>query len=111
MSVQYRASPTYNQPLTVGNNTHKQWWRWFQGTELGTPPAAEATVTVTASPFTYIAPRGGFVIVHGGTVSAISFIRTGSYATGMTSGTFPVSLGDQLKITYASKPTVTFVPT
>lgn len=111
MSINYRASPTYAQPLVIEGNIHKSWWRWFQDTESGKPPDNELPVTVGVSPFTFMAPRGGFVIVHGGTVSVIAFKRSQSFVTGMTGGTFPVSQGDQLTITYSAKPTVTFVPT
>jgi len=109
---QYRQAPTYDQPIAVGNNTHPSWYRFFQSLQVGTPPQAESSITVTTSPFTYTASMGGFVIVHGGTVSQISFSRTSgtSYITGQTTGTFPVSAGDSIIITYSGAPTVTWVP-
>jgi hypothetical protein len=112
MTKQYRTPPTYTQQLIYGNNMHAAWYRFFQALQLGIPPQAEIAITVTASPFTYSATMAGFVIVHGGTVSQISFSRTSgtSYVTGQTSGTFPVSAGDSLIVTYSSAPTVTMVP-
>jgi hypothetical protein len=112
MSQQYRQAPTYNQPISVGNSTHPSWYRFFQALQSGTPPQAESPITVTASPFTYTASQGGFVIVHAGTVSQIAFSRTSgtSYITGQTTGTFPVSAGDSVIVTYSGAPTITFVP-
>src|SRR5271163_2315946 len=111
MTVQFRQPPTYLEPLTQGKNTSSSWYRYFQQRELGTPPAAESAITVTASPFTYIALRAGFVIVSGGTVSAIAFSRTAGtfYVTGQTSGVFSMSLNDSLRVTYSGLPTMTFV--
>lgn len=107
----YRALPTYTQPLTQGQNLAQSWYRWMHDTDVGTPPSAETVVTVTASPFVYQAPKKGFLIITGGTVSDIQFTRVGTYSTGQTQGTFPVSLGDKLTVTYSGAPTITFVPT
>lgn len=106
-----RALPTYTQPLTQGQNLAQSWYRWMHDTDVGTPPSAEASVTVTTSPFVYQAPKKGFLIITGGTVSNIQFTRTGTYSTGQTQGTFPVSLGDKVTVTYSGAPTITFVPT
>jgi hypothetical protein len=111
MTKQYRAVPTYQQPISQGSNTHSEWWRWFQDTENGRPPTAEISVSLTASPMTYTAPRKGNVIVTGGSVSAIHFTRSGTYSTGQTSGVFNLSQGDMLTVTYTGTPTITFVPT
>ena len=108
----FRTAPTYDEPLTTEGNTSTSWYRWVQHTEKGLPPSSELAVPVTASPWTYTAPAKGFVIVTGGTVSLIQFSRTTGtfYPTGQTSGTFPVSLNDQIKITYSAVPNVVFVP-
>ena len=110
MTVQYRSAPTYTTPLQIGSNIAQAWWRWIQATEQGVPPGAEMPITVGASPFTYTAGQKGFVIVSGGTVSAVHFVRTASYSVGVTHGAFPLSAGDQLVVTYSGKPTMTFVP-
>lgn len=106
----YRAIPTYKTPLVTGENLSASWYRWMNDTDQGTPPSAEAAVTAGPSPFTYQAPKKGFVIITGGTVSAVQFTRVGTYTTGMVSGMFPVSLGDKLTVTYSGAPTITFVP-
>lgn len=70
------------------------------------------TITVGASPFTYTAPANGTVIVNGGTVSIVAFVRDGNVVgTGVTAGMFPVSIGDAIRVTYSATPNVRFVPT
>lgn len=110
MTIQYRALPTYTQPMDENGNMSAAWRRWFSATDLGTPPAAEVSITVGASPFAYQATQKGFVTVTGGTVSGISITRTGTYATGQTTGVFPLSLADILTVTWSGKPTMTFFP-
>lgn len=69
------------------------------------------SVTVGASPFTYIASFDGTLSVTAGTVSGISIIRqSATVATGMTSGLVPLRRGDQVQITYTAVPTVVFLP-
>lgn len=113
MTVQYRQAPTYEVPIadTASGNTHKSWYRWFRDTEKGTPPSQELAIKITASPYTYIAPSKGFVVINGGSVSQVAFTRVGTYTTGQTAGMFPVSANDKLTITYSGAPTITFVPT
>lgn len=106
----YRALPTYTQPLTAGTNLSASWYRWMHDTDVGTPPSAETVVTAKASPFSYQAPKKGFLIISGGTVSLVKFTRVGTYTTGQTSGMFPVALGDSLTVTYSAAPTMVFVP-
>src|ERR1700749_1346316 len=107
-----RAIPTYEQPLTVGGNMSASWRRWLHDTEVGTPPSNEAAFVPTASPFTYQATARGYLIISGGTVSQIAYARTTGvfYVTGQTSGMFPVSLGDFIKVTYSGAPTMVFSP-
>ena len=109
----FRALPTYEQPLETTGRTSSVYYRWFDDIDKGTAPSAEASITVTASPFTYTAPRKGNVIVNGGTVSQIKFSRTTgvSYVIGVTAGMFNLDFGDSLIVTYSGKPTMTFVPT
>lgn len=111
-AVQFRNVPTYAEQLTPGSHNNQPWYRWFQDTELGTPPGVETPVVPNGSPFVYTAGRKGFLIVNGGTVSAIGFNRSGTfYTTGQTIGTFTLSKNDQLKVTYSGKPQMIFVPT
>lgn len=79
---------------------------------IATPQSAPLPDVLTpgASPWTFDAPGKGFVLVEGGTVSAITISRDGTtnYATGMTGGFFPVDWQDQLTVTYTVAPNVTF---
>lgn len=119
MTTQFRQAPTYTDQIAAGQHNSATWYRYFQQGEVGTPPSAEVPLTaaqIGASPFSYQAPRKGFVIISGGTVSAIAFSRTLGpppvfYATGLTAGIFPVSQNDVLRVTYSGKPVMTFVPT
>jgi hypothetical protein len=109
----FRSAPTYDTNLVEkGGNTNKSQYRFFQDLDIGTPPAAETPVTPTGSPFTFQAPRAGYLIVSGGAVSAISFSRTPKtfYPTGQTSGMFSLNLNDNLQIAYSAPPTLIFVP-
>lgn len=77
-------------------------------------PAAQpvASITVTASPFTYTVPANGTVVVNGGIVSAIAISRQGtSVTTGLIDAVLPVSRLDQVTVTYTGLPTMTFLPT
>lgn len=104
--------PNSTQPLNEKGNTSKVWYFFWQGLWKGIPPAVESSVTLTPSPFSFVAPQRGFLIVSGGTVSLIQFSRDGStnYTTGLTAGCFSLSAGDTLIINYSVAPTVTFVP-
>ena len=104
--------PTYDQSTAEGNNTSKVWYRFWKDLWQGVPPASETTLSPKASPFSYQSSQRGFVIVQGGTVSMVQWSRTTgtNRATGATQGTFPLSAGDNLIITYSAVPTVIFVP-
>lgn len=81
----------------------------LQGSE-STPTPLEA-ITPSGSPYTYTATRAGHVSVYGGTVSQIDYIRAGTTTTlGGTSGTFPVAIGDGVKVTYTVAPTMKLIP-
>jgi hypothetical protein len=109
--VSFQTCPTYEQPLTKNGQTQTVWYRFFQGVFLGTPPSAEVTLTPGASPFAYTALTKGFMIVRGGTVTAIQFTRTATNLTGQTSGIFVLNQGDVLTVTYSALPTMIWVPT
>lgn len=67
------------------------------------------SVAVGASPFTYVAPDNGKLVIQGGTVSLIELGRKGSFVTvGLVAGVTPVVKGDQVRITYTVPPTLTF---
>ena len=105
----YRQAPKYEQPLTVGQDTAAWWYRWFADTDVGTPPSSETKVVLTGSPFSYTAPSKGYLIIQGGSVSAVHITRVANWNTGQTQGLFPVSKNDMLIITYTGGgPYVTF---
>jgi len=69
------------------------------------------SVTVGVSPYTYLASQDGTLIVRGGTVSQISYVRnTGSFNIGVVAGPIPMLMADAVTITYTVLPTVTFLP-
>jgi hypothetical protein len=72
--------------------------------------APSAGVAVSASPFTYVAPDNGTVVLRGGLVSTVEIGRSGSFTTtGILNGAVSVSKGDQLRVTYATWwPAMTF---
>jgi hypothetical protein len=110
--TQLRIVPTYTQAWTPGSKNDSTWYRYFQANETGEPPALESVIAVGASTFSFTAPRKGFVIIQGGTVSLVQFNRSGTnIATGATNGLFPVAQNDILRVTYSGKPVMTFVPT
>ena len=78
--------------------------RWVQPT----------AITLGASPYTFQNTTGESVdvIVSGGGVKKLQFTRNGStlYDSGSFYGLFQLSPYDQLKITYATSPTVTLIP-
>lgn len=104
--------PSFTTALDQRGVTSKDWYFFWSGLFRRIPPAREAAVTPGASPYTYSAPVGGALIVQGGTVTLIEFSRDGVtwFDTGVIAGMLPVNAADQLRITYAVAPTLTFVP-
>lgn len=104
--------PTYQSPLEVQGATTRGWYTFWLGLLQGQPSGTPVGITVGVSPFSYVAPNGGNVVVSGGTVSQIAFSRDGInfYVTGVTAGMIPVSQFDTVKVTYTVKPTMTFIP-
>lgn len=84
-------------------------WYRFLGS-LGISGADAVSITVTASPFSYVATTTGTVFVRGGTVSLIELGRNGVFTNiGVIAGPVPVSEGDAVRVTYTVLPTMTFV--
>jgi hypothetical protein len=111
MTTTYRTAPQYDVPMTAGTKTTSSWYRWFQDTDMGTPPSSELPVNVGASPFIYSATMKGSVIVQGGAVSSIQISRSGTFhTTGVTQGLLNMAANDQLKIVFTSPPTLVFLP-
>ena len=109
--VQYRTPPNYNEALVQDGNTSASYYRFFQAVDQGVPPAAEYTVTVGPSPFTFTATQhAGDLYVFAGTVSQIAFMRSATYVLPWTDGVFHLSYGDSLIVTWSGAPTMIFVP-
>jgi hypothetical protein len=73
-------------------------------------PPLPLVVTPGASPFSYQAPWSGYVLVTGGTVSAVAMARDGStFFAFPNAGPVPVACGDVIRVTYSGVPTMTMV--
>jgi hypothetical protein len=72
--------------------------------------ASVVTITVGASPFSYVAPAYGTVNVSGGTVSQVA-VKRGSVTTNLGGivGHFLQSKGDTLVVTYSVLPAMVFI--
>lgn len=110
--IQFNQLPQYNNAIGANGTFVQAWYRFFAGLLNGTPPQDVSTLAVTASPFSYQAPLGGFIAVHGGTVVSIMLTRDGInvHGTGTTQGCVPMSKGDTAIITYSAPPTINFFP-
>ncbi len=84
------------------------WQNFFNS--LGAPATAFEPVTVGASPFSYTASESGFLMVTGGTVTAIHILR-GALSILVTGGVVPLAPNDVAVVTYTVLPTINFVPT
>lgn len=113
MPQQFNSLPNYPVRLIEGSYTNKDWYFFWVGLFSGLAPGAVIPVTPGASPYTFTAPSKGFVLLTGGTVSAVEFSRDGTtfYSYGTTSGQFQLNKADRIRITYTVIPTMTFVPT
>lgn len=114
MPQQFNNLPNYPVPLVEQRgNTSSAWYRFFSGLFTGLAPAAEVPTVPGVSPWTYVAPVRGFLIVSGGTVSLVQFSRDGVnfYSYGVVAGPMPLNGADLIRITYTVPPTLTFVPT
>jgi hypothetical protein len=104
--------PTYQTRLETNDVTTSNWFNFWSGMLQGQPTGNISALIPGVSPYSYQATQGGSVVISGGTVSIVELSRDGVayYATGQTSGMFPVSMGDVLRVTYTVVPTMTFVP-
>lgn len=113
MTVALNRMPTYQEPLDQKGVTTRGWYTFWSGLFQGQPTGPVSVLQVGTSPFSYIAPQGGTVILSGGSTTAVQFSRDGVnlYSTGATSGMFPLSKGDTLVVTYSlAPPNMEFVP-
>lgn len=111
--TQLNRMPTYQEGLSQKGATTRGWYSFWAGLLKGQPTGTVSVVTVGSSPFSYVAPQGGWVIVQGGSTTKVQFSRDGAnfYDTGLTAGVIPLSQGDTLVVTYSlGPPNVTFAP-
>ena len=97
-------SPFVNKFLNIVS----PWVQYLQ--QFTQAPPNIMSVTVSASPFSYVSKEPGYVHVNGGTVSVITLVR-GAISlnfTGMKA--IPVAINDTVVVTYSVLPTVKFVP-
>lgn len=81
--------------------------------DIQNAPRSFGTIAVGATPFTYVNTTWNeiTVIVSGGTVTAIEYLRPGGFQNvGTLQGTFTLSPGDSLKVTYTGLPTMRSLP-
>lgn len=84
---------------------------WIQYLQQFTQaPPKFVSILVDISPFSYIAKEPGFVIVTGGTVSAIILARGADTLDFTGQLQIPVSINDTVTTTYSVLPTITFIP-
>ena len=81
-------------------------------------PGAVESVTVTGTPFTYTAAKAGKLVIGGGCVYTIEFIRGSALTLPVTFGVFSMEVGDQIRVTYSTEtttydviPTIQFIET
>jgi hypothetical protein len=110
---QFRSAPQFGQGIAEGVKNNAVWYRYFQASEAGQPPDNESVIPLSGSPLLFTAPRKGYLIASGGTITAVAISRTAPifYGTGQTSGSFYLAQGDVLKVTYSGKPALVFFPT
>jgi len=75
-------------------------------------PAAAVSITVGGSPFTFLNPYPGNVVVSGGTVTTIEVSRDGIefFNTGIITGQVFLCPGDMVRVTFVVAPTMTWMP-
>lgn len=102
--------PSSYQPISGAGGIVTPVWQRFFNALIAAPAAVEA-VPVAGSPLTYKATQRGYLTVTGGTVTAISFIRARATIE-IPGGTpfIPMANDDEVRITYSSDPTVSFLP-
>lgn len=72
-------------------------------------PLTVTSVTVGASPFSYLAPSDGFLSIAGGSGVSSAYIRQGTSVSLGSASVVPVKRGDTVRITYTTAPTVTLI--
>lgn len=107
--------PPDNQLVDERGVMKTNWWRFLLNVSnqaMGTNQTVPATVTIGASPYVFVTPAQGTLLVSGGPVTLIEYSKDGVtwYPTGLTQGQIQMVPNDQVRITYMNPPTLTFFP-
>lgn len=101
-------------PVLAGAIAEKGWYVFFYNLYLAATQGLsqpEEAITVTASPVNYRAVIKGQVFISGGTTLVLSFSRDGTtYYNVGNSRTILMNTGDYIRLTYATPPTMIFMP-
>lgn len=84
------------------------WIQYLQQFTIAPPSFID--ITLTGSPFEYIAREPGNLFVSGGTISLITLTRGTETLTVTGSILIPVAVADVVEITYSVLPTIKFIP-
>lgn len=103
--------PPASVPVVDDRRYVTEAWLAFFSSLTSAPPTIQA-LTLTGSPFVFIASYPGNLLLMNGTITAITLTRARVTVTitGVTPGFIPVGLGDVVTITYAVAPDAWFVP-
>lgn len=88
----------------------RPWIQYLQ--QFTIAPPNFISITVSASPFSYVAKEPGNVAITGGTISSVVLTR-GANSISLGSGTnkfVPVGIFDTVTVTYSVLPTLEFIP-
>lgn len=94
--------------VDIAGRILQPWQQYLQQFTQAPPPFMQ--ITVDGSPFSYIAREPGYVIISGGTVSAITLTRGSTTLTFTGQLQVPVSINDTVTVTYSVLPTIRFIP-
>lgn len=115
--VDFRDNPTFGLPSRLlklisgeSGTANDTWYQFFVRLAQLSAERPFDPVSLGASPFVYTARTIGHLFITGGTVSAISLVRSG-IAVACPSNTFiPMAANDSVTVTYSVLPTMTFIP-
>ena len=78
---------------------------------LGAGISPPVVLTASSSPYSYTTIVAGSIIVDGGTVTKIQYIRgSASITLAVLNGKLELQPSDTVKVTYTVAPTLTFLP-
>lgn len=98
----------YVKVLSAAGFFATPWVLWLQ--QFGQQPSAPSQVVVGASPFTYTASGSGNLVISGGTITGVTFIRGPSSVSLGTIRTIPMANADVATVAFTGTPTAIFIP-